>query len=113
MFFSFLQWHHVSNTVWWQDFPRLKTPNCLSLFTRLCEEKINIGSKCDFAAQLAGFMASLVADVPGQASWVLELIKYDFTGAVGYLVASVPGIHSQRSTVYESKNLLVVSNCYA
>ncbi|KAL1533248.1 hypothetical protein AAHA92_33159 [Salvia divinorum] len=104
------QWHDVTNTVWWQDFPRLNTPNCLSLFTRLCEEETNIGSKCDFAAQLAGFMASLVADVPSQASWILELIQYDFSGAAGYLVASVPGIHSQRSPVYESKNLLVGNN---
>ncbi|XP_057791471.1 uncharacterized protein LOC131008566 [Salvia miltiorrhiza] len=101
------QWHDVTNTVWWQDFPRSIIPNCLSLFTRLCVEEIDIRSKCDFAAQLAGFMASLLADVPGQASWILELIKYDFSGAAGYLVASVPGIHSQRSPVYESKNLLV------
>lgn len=108
-----LQWHDVSNTVWWQDFPRLNTPNCSSLFTRLSVEEINIDSKCDFAAQLAGFMASLVADVPSQASWIVELIKYDFSGAAGYLVASVPGIHSQRSPVYESKNLLVVSSCYS
>ncbi|XP_042031342.1 uncharacterized protein LOC121778114 isoform X1 [Salvia splendens] len=101
------QWHDVTNTVWWQDFPRLITPNCFSLFTRLCEEETNIGSKCDFAAQLAGFMASLLADVPSQASWILELIQYDFSGAAGYLVASVPGIHSQISPVYESRNLLV------
>lgn len=111
IFFPFLQWHDVTNTVWWQDFPRLSTPNCFSLFTRLCEEETNIGSKCDFAAQLAGFMASLLADVPSQASWILELIQYDFSGAAGYLIASVPGIHSQRSPVYESKNLLVVSSC--
>lgn len=74
--------------------------------------EINVGSKCDFAAQLAGFMASLVADVPSQAPWILELIKYDFKGAAGYLIASVPGIHSHRSpSVYESKNHLAVSGC--
>lgn len=104
------QWHDVTNTVWWQDFPRLNTPNCLSLFTQLSVEEINIGSNCDFAAQLAGFMACLVADVPShcdQASWILELIKYDFSEATGYLVASVPGIHSPRSPVYESKNIFV------
>ncbi|KAH6758631.1 hypothetical protein C2S51_018866 [Perilla frutescens var. frutescens] len=101
------QWCDVTNTVWWQDFPRLNTPDCLSLFTQLSGDEISIGTKCDFAAQLAGFMASLVADVPGQASWILELIKYEFSGAAGYLVASVPGIHSQISPVYESKHLLV------
>ncbi|KAL6991050.1 hypothetical protein U1Q18_009173 [Sarracenia purpurea var. burkii] len=53
-------------------------------------------SKSDFAAQLAGFIASLVADVPSQAHWILELTKYDFKGAVGHLVASVHGIHSRR-----------------
>lgn len=113
--FEFLQWHDVTNTVWWQDFPRLNTPNCLSLFTQISVEEINIGSNCDFAAQLAGFMASLVADVPGhcdQASWILELIKYDFSEAAGYLVASVPGIHSQRSPLYESKHIFVVSSCF-
>ncbi|CAL5444302.1 unnamed protein product [Camellia sinensis] len=46
---------------------------------------------------LGGFMAFLVADVPSQAHWILELTKYDFKGAVGRLVASVPGIHSRRA----------------
>ncbi|KAK6147937.1 hypothetical protein DH2020_018849 [Rehmannia glutinosa] len=102
------QWHNVTNTVWWQDFPRLNIPSCLSLFSRLSAGEINVDSKCDFAAQLAGFMASLVADVPSQAHWILELIKYDFKGAVGYLVTSVPGIYSHRSPyVYESKFHLV------
>ncbi|MCD7458479.1 hypothetical protein HAX54_038354 [Datura stramonium] len=50
----------------------------------------------DFAAQLAGFMAPLVADVPSQAHWILELTNYDFRGSAGYLVASVPGVHSSR-----------------
>ncbi|KAK6147942.1 hypothetical protein DH2020_018854 [Rehmannia glutinosa] len=102
------QWHNVTNTVWWQDFPRLNIPNCLSLFSRLSAGEINVDSKCDFAAQLAGFMASLVGDVPSQAHWILELIKYDFKGAAGYLVTSVPGIYSHRSPyVYESKFHLV------
>lgn len=51
----------------------------------------------DFAAQLAGFMASLVFDVPSQAHWMLELAKYNFKEAVGHLVASIPGIHSYRT----------------
>ncbi|KAL6584618.1 hypothetical protein OROMI_003907 [Orobanche minor] len=102
------QWHSITNTVWWQDFPRLSIPNCSSLFSQLSDGEININSKCDFAAQLAGFMASLVADVPTQAHWILELIKYDFRGADGYLVTSIPGIYTQRSPyVYESKNHLV------
>lgn len=74
--------------------------------------EINIGSKCDFGAQLAGFMASLVADVPSQAHWILELTKYDFEGAAGYLIASVPGIHLPKSpSIYKSKYHLVVSSC--
>ncbi|KAL8456910.1 hypothetical protein ACS0TY_034947 [Phlomoides rotata] len=104
------QWLNVTNTVWWQDFPRLSSPNCLSLFTQLTVGEINIGSKCDFGAQLAGFMASLVADVPGQAHWILELTKYDFEGAAGYLVASVPGIHLPKSpSIYKSKYHLLGS----
>lgn len=104
-----MQWRNVTNTVWWQDFPRLNIPNCLSLFTQLSVGEINIDSKCDFAAQLAGFMASLVIDVPSQAHWIMELIKYDFKEAAGYLVASVPGIYSSRSSYLpDYKNLLVV-----
>ncbi|KRH59705.1 hypothetical protein GLYMA_05G198600v4 [Glycine max] len=37
-------------------------------------------SNCDFTAQLAGFMASLVIDVPSQAHWITQLTKYDFGG---------------------------------
>ncbi|KAF8019142.1 hypothetical protein BT93_H3889 [Corymbia citriodora subsp. variegata] len=40
------------------------------------------------------FMASLVIDAPSQAHWIVELTKYDFNKAMGYLIASVPGIHS-------------------
>lgn len=53
--------------------------------------------KSDFAAQLAGFIASLVIDSSSQATWINQLAKYDFERAKGYLVASVPGIHSYRS----------------
>ncbi|KAL3835435.1 hypothetical protein ACJIZ3_010171 [Penstemon smallii] len=106
------QWHNVSNTVWWQDFPRLSIPNCYSIFTQLSVGEINIDSRSDFAAQLAGFMASLVADVPSQAHWILELVKYDFDGAVGYLVASVPGIHSHRSPCVSQSKYLLVGNMH-
>lgn len=91
------QWNSVTNTIWWQDFPRTSRPDYLCLFTQLSDGDINQYSKSDFAAQLGGFMASLVADVPSQAHWILELTKYDFKGAVGHLVASVPGIHSLRA----------------
>ncbi|KAL2554847.1 forkhead-associated domain-containing protein/FHA domain-containing protein [Forsythia ovata] len=101
------QWHCVTNTVWWQDFPRLDTANYLSLFTQFSNEEINMDSNSDFAAQLAGFMATLLADVPSQAHWIMELPKYNFEWAVGYLIASVPGIYSRRSPcISESKHLL-------
>ncbi|GER44049.1 tyrosyl-DNA phosphodiesterase [Striga asiatica] len=99
------QWQRITNTVWWQDFPRLTIPNGLALFSRLPFGETNSNSICDFAAQLAGFMASLLADVASQAHWILELTKYDFKGAAGYLVTSVPGIHTHRSPyVYESNS---------
>ncbi|THG01521.1 hypothetical protein TEA_020777 [Camellia sinensis var. sinensis] len=93
----FLPWNSVTNTIWWQDFPHTRKSDCLSLFTQLSVGDINQYSKSNFAAQLGGFMAFLVADVPSQAHWILELTKYDFKGAVGRLVASVPGIHSRRA----------------
>ncbi|XP_051130802.1 uncharacterized protein LOC127251226 isoform X2 [Andrographis paniculata] len=97
-----------ANLVQNQDFPRLTIPNCLSLFTQLSTGETNIDSSCDFAAHLAGFMACLLVDMPSQAHLVLELMKYDFKGAAGYLIASVPGVYSRRSSVvYESKNCLV------
>ncbi|OIT27261.1 PREDICTED: uncharacterized protein LOC109214181 [Nicotiana attenuata] len=89
------QWCRVTNTIWWQDFPRLDVPDYFSLFTAISGEE-NGHLVSDFAAQLAGFMASLVADVPSQAHWILELTNYDFKESDGYLVASVPGIHSSR-----------------
>ncbi|MCD7463937.1 hypothetical protein HAX54_051715 [Datura stramonium] len=90
------QWCRVTNTVWWQDFPRLDVPDYSSLFTPISEVGNNGHLVSDFAAQLAGFMAPLVADVPSQAHWILELTNYDFRGSAGYLVASVPGVHSSR-----------------
>ncbi|XP_038972570.1 uncharacterized protein LOC103712405 isoform X2 [Phoenix dactylifera] len=85
------QWNHITNTVWWQDFPRRTAPDYSALLGTIED------SKSDFAAQLAGFIASLITDVPSQAHWIKELTKYDFGGAVGHLVASVPGIHAQSS----------------
>ncbi|KAA3458191.1 Tyrosyl-DNA phosphodiesterase 1 [Gossypium australe] len=89
------QWENVTNTVWWQDFLRRREPDYLSLFSISYGEMNN--ARSDFAAQLAGFMASLIVDVPGQAHWIVELTNYDFTNAMGYLVASVPGMHSDRA----------------
>jgi hypothetical protein len=70
-----------------------------------------IDSKCDFAAELAGFMASLVIDVPSQAHWITQLTKYDFGGATGHLVASVPGVHLNRTSVlsesYQSSSVSI------
>lgn len=80
--------------MWWQDFPRRSAPDFSSLFTQISDDEITQGVKSDFAAQLAGFMASLVIDAPSQAHWVVELTKFDFNKAMGYLIASVPGIHS-------------------
>ncbi|XP_065872061.1 uncharacterized protein [Euphorbia lathyris] len=88
------QWNNVTNTIWWQDFPLRKSPDISSLFIRVSDQEGNQDLKSDFAAQLAGFMASLLIDVPNQAHWITELTKYNFEGATGYLVASVPGIHS-------------------
>lgn len=86
----------MTNTVWWQDFPRLSTPDIISLFTQSTEGEVNQNTRSDFAAQLGKFMATLIADVPNQAHWIMELTKYDFRGAVGHLVASIPGIHSSK-----------------
>ncbi|KAH9618762.1 hypothetical protein KSS87_006781 [Heliosperma pusillum] len=101
------QWRSVTNTVWWQDFPSRIFPDYTSLFNKFDDDMKN-NSISDFAAQLAGFMASLITDVPSQAYWIFELTKYDFTEANAHLIASVPGIHSYRSIstatiAYESK----------
>ncbi|MCL7046621.1 hypothetical protein MKW94_028766 [Papaver nudicaule] len=89
------QWNDVTNTVWWQDFPRRNEPDYSSLFTHFTDG--DVGFKSDFAAQLAGFVASLISDVPSQGQWIAELTKYDFSGAVGHLVASVPGMHKHNN----------------
>ncbi|BFG32173.1 hypothetical protein CerSpe_184460 [Prunus speciosa] len=94
------QWNEVTNTIWWQDFPRRSAPDYSSLFSQFQNGEINQDTKTDFASQLAGFMASLLTDVPSQAQWIAELAKYDFGGATGHLIASVPGVHSYK-TPYE------------
>ena len=86
----------MTNTVWWQDFPHRREPDYLSLFS-LSSGEMSQDSRSDFAAQLAGFMTSLIVDVPSQGHWVIVLTKYDFTSAMGHLVASIPGIHSDRA----------------
>ncbi|KAL5999799.1 hypothetical protein ACLOJK_038085 [Asimina triloba] len=104
-------WNNVTNTVWWQDFPRRTNPDYLSLFDHISYGETSEEIKSDFAAQLAGFMASLVSDVPAQAHWIAELTKYDFSRAVGHLVASIPGIHTSNPPYPpESMHLLSVSN---
>ncbi|WJX47851.1 hypothetical protein P8452_34493 [Trifolium repens] len=104
------QWNNVTNTIWWQDFPRAILVDFASLFPKIYDDQIHRDSKCDFAAQLAGFMASLVIDVPSQAHWITQLTKYDFGGATGHLVASVPGVHLNRTSVlsesYQSSSFL-------
>ncbi|CAH8387494.1 unnamed protein product [Eruca vesicaria subsp. sativa] len=89
------QWDDVTNTVWWQDFPRRENPDFLSLFSHFKKET-NRGLSSDFSAQLAGFAATLLADVPSQAHWILEFTKYNFEHSAGHLIASVPGIHSYK-----------------
>lgn len=83
----FWQWDNITNTVWWQDFPRRTTADYSDLFRGIEE------LKTDFAAQLAGFVSSLLVDVPSQAHWINELAMYDFGQAACHLVASLPGIH--------------------
>ncbi|XP_071703906.1 uncharacterized protein [Rutidosis leptorrhynchoides] len=90
------QWLRVTNTVWWQDFPRRSVPDYTSLFTQSSGEEVNTNSKSDFAAQLAGFMATLLVGAPDQSHWILELAKFDFSNAAGHLVTSVPGIYSTK-----------------
>lgn len=82
------QWNQITNTVWWQDFPRRDIPDYSSLFTSAND------STSDFAAQLARFIASLIIDVSSQAHWIKELTKYDFGGAAVHLIASIPGMHA-------------------
>lgn len=96
VFLIIYQWLRVTNTVWWQDFPRANVPDYVSLFAKSTTDEVNLDSKSDFAAQLAGFMATLLVGAPDQAHWIPELTKFDFSNASGHLVASVPGIYSPK-----------------
>ncbi|KAE8126206.1 hypothetical protein FH972_020945 [Carpinus fangiana] len=107
------QWNKVTNTIWWQDFPRRSSPNYLSLFTQIRDRDTSKDAKSDFAAQLARFIASLLTDVPSQAHWIIELTKYDFGGADGYLIASVPGIHSYRAPAMIESTRFLPANHWA
>lgn len=98
-----MQWHLITNTVWWQDFPCRTSMDYGALFSAAKKHK------SDFAAQLVSFIASMVNEVPSQAYWVNEIAKYDFEGAGGYLIASVPGIHAQSPPYLESNYFLSVS----
>lgn len=100
----------MTNTIWWQDFPRRSAPDYSSLFTQFHNGETNQDTETDFASQLAGFMASLLTDVPSQAQWIAELAKYDFGGATGHLIASVPGVHSYKTPyILESRHFGRVS----
>lgn len=92
------QWNYVTNTVWWQDFPLRSSPDYSALFPAA------ENSFPDFASQLGRFIASLISDVPSQAHWIAELSNYDFRGAVGHLVASIPGIHVKKFSHPEAEN---------
>ncbi|KAL8215840.1 hypothetical protein R6Q57_022677 [Mikania cordata] len=107
------QWLQVTNTVWWQDFPRANVPDYVSLFAKSSTEEVNKDSKSDFAAQLAGFLAALLAGVPDQVHWILELTKFDFSNADGYLIASVPGIYSPKHPYISESRHYLIGNCFA
>ncbi|KAK3015750.1 hypothetical protein RJ639_007877 [Escallonia herrerae] len=93
-------------------FPHASAPDYFSLFSQSSYGETILDTQSDFDAQFAGFMASLLADVPSQAYWILELTKYDFRGAVGHLVASVPGIHSLKAPcISESMHFLNGNQC--
>jgi len=98
-----MQWHLITNTVWWQDFPRRTSLDYAALFGTAEDQN------SDFAAQLVSFIASMVNEVPIQAYWINEIAKYDFEGAGGYLIASVPGIHTRSPPYLESNYFLSVS----
>ncbi|KAI7731877.1 hypothetical protein M8C21_032241, partial [Ambrosia artemisiifolia] len=106
------QWLQVTNTIWWQDFPRANVPDYVSLFAKSSTEEVNLDSKSDFAAQLAGFMAALLVGVPDQGHWIMELTNFDFSNASGHLVASVPGIYSPKHPyISESHHYLTGDRC--
>ncbi|CAI5501016.1 unnamed protein product, partial [Closterium sp. Naga37s-1] len=96
------QWHRISNSVWWQDFPRRPSPLYSSLFSPLPTKPSPHSASSssappplvsDFASELASFIAPLVAHSPSEAHWVLSLASFDFSRASAVLVASVPGVH--------------------
>jgi hypothetical protein len=99
-----VQWHLITNTVWWQDFPRRTFSDYSALFSAVEEPK------SDFAAQLVSFIGSLINEVPSQAYWINEIAKYDFDGAAGHLVASVPGLYMPSPCYLESNYCLSVSS---
>eukprot|EP00850_Spirogloea_muscicola_P005027 SM000022S07241 [mRNA] locus=s22:779760:783977:- [translate_table: standard] len=77
------QWLNVTNTVWWQDFPRQPAPDSPGLLA--------VGG---FGAELAALLAALLGDWPAEAAcWAVGLASFDFGGAAGALVVSVPGLH--------------------
>uniref|UniRef100_A0A0E0KQ54 NAD(P)-binding domain-containing protein n=1 Tax=Oryza punctata TaxID=4537 RepID=A0A0E0KQ54_ORYPU len=90
------QWHLITNTVWWQDFPCRTSPDYSALFSKVEEPK------SDFASQLVSFIAFLINEVPSQSYWINEIAKYNFEGAAGYLIASVPGIYAHSPQYLES-----------
>uniref|UniRef100_J3LXH5 HIRAN domain-containing protein n=1 Tax=Oryza brachyantha TaxID=4533 RepID=J3LXH5_ORYBR len=94
------QWYLITNTVWWQDFPCRSSPDYSALFSKAEEPK------SDFASQLVSFIAFLVNEVPSQSYWINEIAKYNFEGAAGYLIASVPGIYAHRPHYLESNYCL-------
>ncbi|CAI7859730.1 unnamed protein product [Closterium sp. NIES-53] len=101
------QWQLISNTIWWQDFPRCldfprrPSPLYSSLFSPLPTKPSPHSASSssppplasDFASELASFIAPLVAHSPSEAHWVLSLASFDFSRASAVLVASVPGVH--------------------
>lgn len=99
----FVQWHLITNTVWWQDFPCRTSTDYSALFSKVEE------SKSDFATQLVSFIAFLINEVPSQSYWINEIAKYNFEGAAGYLIASVPGIYARNPHYLESNYCLSVS----
>ncbi|KAG8081823.1 hypothetical protein GUJ93_ZPchr0014g47153 [Zizania palustris] len=94
------QWHLITNTVWWQDFPCRISPDYSTLFSKVEE------AKSDFAAQLVSFIATLINEVPSQSYWINLISKYNFEEAAGYLIASVPGLYVQSPHYLDSKYCL-------
>ncbi|CAM6106184.1 unnamed protein product [Calypogeia fissa] len=90
------QWLHVTNSVWWQDFPRMDSRDYEALFCTSGIDETVLAPKhpqSDFAVHLSSFVASLVADVPSAAHWALDLAEFDFSNAAASLVTSIPGLY--------------------